>query len=405
MREISAGSSSGGGGLTIETTTQGNTSLKFDENIAKEMLNEARIIARLHTVEPSEDKRLIILGGQPASGKSSITKELFEQYKDNIVLLNGDEFKPLYPNYKDLAKADPDGTSKLVQPYSNYVVDNLKQEAIERGVNVIVEGTMRTSEVPLKTADEFASKGYTVEAYVVSSSYYNSRIGIEHRYENEVADKGYGRMVNVANHDEAYNNIPNTLQELANSGKFANITIATRDGNSIAETSLGDDIVKAYTNHRDNFTLDIYLDVTDRINEVEKLMTARGASQTEFEKLTGIKSSLDNAFDKEIFQPLREPSHKLENTHTSEKEAKEIASTVMHFDAKATINEVLNRFEKYDPHLVEDIRNSNTIKYLDTDLSLNHLDAKTVAEYLSDKTNGKVGIEFEQQEKSKGYER
>ena len=79
--------------------------------------------------------------------------------------------------------------------------------------------------------------------------------------------------------------------------------------------------------------------------------------------------------------------------------------TVLSFDANTSVNEVLNSFEKYAPHLVEEIRNSNTIKYFDTDISLNHLDAKTVAEHISEKSNGKVGIEFEQQEKGKGYER
>lgn len=214
-------------------------------------------------------------------------------------------------------------------------------------------------------------------------------------------------MVNVANHDEAYHNIPNTLQELVDSGKLTNITVTTREAEILAETARGDDIVKAYTNHRDNLTPEIYLDVADRINDVNKMMTARGASQPELDNLAGIKSSLDNAFDK-VFEQVRDAAQKLENIPAIEKEVKEvkeIASTVLSFDANTTINEVLNSFEKYAPHLVEEIRTSNAIKYLDTDLSLNHLDAKTVAEHLSDKTNGKVGIEFEQQEKSRGFER
>jgi hypothetical protein len=214
-------------------------------------------------------------------------------------------------------------------------------------------------------------------------------------------------MVNVANHDEAYHNIPNTLQELVDSGKLTNITVATREAEILAETARGDDIVKAYTNHRDSLTPEIYLDVAERINEVSKMMEGRGASQSELDSLTNIKASLDNAFDK-VFEQVRDAAQKLENTPAIEKEVrevKEIASTVLSFDANTSINEVLNSFEKYAPHLVEEIRNSNSIKYFDTDISLNHLDAKNVAEHISEKSNGKVGIEFEQQEKSKGYER
>lgn len=380
---------------------------EFNEKIANDMLNEARMRVCLDKVEPSNNKHLIILGGQPASGKSSITKELYNQYSGNIVLLNGDEFKQLFPNYSELAKLDPDGTSKMVQAYSNYVVDNLKQEAIERGVNVIIEGTMRTSSVPLQTIEAFTKNGYTAEAYVISSNYFNSRIGIEQRYENEFAKQGYGRMVNPQNHDEAYHNIPNTLQELVDSKKFVDITVATRDGDEVAKLSRGDDIVKAYSNHRDNLTPEIYLDVVDQINDVHKMMTTRGASQPELDHLISIKSSLDSAFDK-VFEQVRDAAQKLENIPTIEeelKEVKDIANIVLSFNANTTISEVLNSFEKHAAHLVEEIRNSNAIKYLGTDLSLNHLDAKTVAEHLSEKSNGKVGIEFQQEEKTKGFER
>ena len=385
----------------------GGSASGFDINIANKMLEDARQIVNFDKFSPSEDKHLIILGGQPAAGKSSIIEELKTQYNNNIVTLNGDEFKPLYPDYPQLAKDNPDQTSKMVQPYSNYVVDNLKQEALDRGLNTLIEGTMRTSTAPLETVEMFTNQGYTAEAFVISSNYFNSRIGIEQRYENEFAEKGYGRMVNVANHDEAYHNIPNTLQELVDSGKLTNITVATREAEILAETARGDDIVKAYTNHRDSLTPEIYLDVADRINEVNKMMEGRGASQSELDNLTNIKASLDNTFDK-VFEQVRDAAQKLENIPAIEKEVrevKEIASTVLSFDANTSINEVLNSFEKYAPHLVEEIRNSNSIKYFDTDISLNHLDAKTVAEHISEKSNGKVGIEFEQQEKSKGYER
>ncbi len=263
---------------------------------------------------------------------------------------------------------------------------------------------MRTSKAPLETVEIFTNHGYTAEAFVISSNYFNSRIGIEQRYENEFAEKGYGRMVNVANHDEAYHNIPNTLQELVDSGKLLNITVATRDSELLAETTRGDNIVSAYTKHRDNLTPEIYLDVADRINEVNNMLTARGANQPAFDNLTGIKSSLDSAFDK-VFEQVRDAAQKLENIPELDKEVKEITSTLLSFDANTTINEVLNSFEKHAPHLVEEIRNAKSLDFNGTSIDLGYLDAKTVAEHLSDQTNGKVGIEFEQQEKSKGYER
>ncbi len=401
MREISdvAACGSGGGNFT--------DSGDFNLNIANKMLDKARTKIEFEKFSSSEDKHLIILGGQPASGKSSIIEKISNEYDGNILCLNGDDFKPLFPNYDQLAKENPDQTSKMVQPYSNYVVDNLKQEAIDRGLNTLIEGTMRTAKAPLETVEMFTSNGYAAEAFVIASNYFNSRIGIEQRYEDEFAKQGFGRMVNPLNHDEAYRNIPDTLQELADSGKLANITVVTRAAEILAETARGDDVVKSYTNHRNNLTPEIYLDVAERISNVNAMMTARGATQSELDNVTNIKTSLDTAFDK-VFEQIRDAAQKLENIPSLDKElkeVKEIARTVLSFDANTTINEVLNSFEKHAPHLVEEIRNSNMIKYFDTDLSLNNLDAKTIAEHLSEKSNGRVGIEFEQQEKCRGFER
>ncbi len=94
----------------------GGTTRGFDINIANKMLEDARQVVNFEKFSPSGDKHLIILGGQPAAGKSSIIEELKSQYNNNIVTLNGDEFKPLYPNYPQLAKDNPDYTSKMVQP-------------------------------------------------------------------------------------------------------------------------------------------------------------------------------------------------------------------------------------------------------------------------------------------------
>jgi UDP-N-acetylglucosamine kinase len=363
---------------------------KFDEKIAKDMLDLGRLRVNLAEVQPSENKHLVILGGQPAAGKSSITKELFDQHKGNIVLLNGDEFKPLYPNYKELARLDPDGTSKLVQPYSNYVIDNLKQEAIDRGLNVIVEGTMRTSEVPLKTADEFASKGYTVEAYVVASNYYNSRIGIEQRYENEVAEQGFGRMVNPINHDEAYRNIPGTIQDLVDSKKFTDITIATRDGAEIAKLSRGDDVTKEYTNLRNDLSAQVYADVNNRINDVNTMLSNRNATPAEFDNISSIKSAIDNDYSKQ-----------LANTQAVEK------SATFTFEKGTKTDEVLKFYEKFVPETVAQIKQDHKIEYNGTSFNTDNMRPQLMATILKDAAaKENIDIKIEKSiELSKGFER
>ncbi len=224
---------------------------QFNERIAFEMLSEAREQLRLDTYHPTEDKSLMILGGQPGAGKSTVSDIIESRFQGNIVLLNGDDFKSYYPDYKQLLAQDPDKTAELVQPYSNYVVNHLKDDIIQRDLNVMIEGTMRTLNVPLNTINEFKEHGYKVEAFVIAVNHIASRASCIERYENDLALSGAGRSVNVSAHDNTYQSIPETLKGLVDSQQLDNLTIMSRRGETIAELAKGDDVVKGYTEFRE----------------------------------------------------------------------------------------------------------------------------------------------------------
>ena len=216
-----------------------------------------------------------------------------DRFDNNIIILNGDDFKTYYPKYDSLLRNDSRSTAEIVQPYSNFVVNELKKEIMEKGYNVMVEGTMRTSEVPLNTAEEFKAYGYRVEAAVVSVNQFASRIGCVVRAEEDLAINGAGRTVNPLSHDEAYKNIPNTLEKLANSKLFDNITIYTRDGKIL---SLGDEVVASYVKHREAINGDLYKSVINQIEQAKYLMTNRQALSNEFNELDKIKEGITNGF-------------------------------------------------------------------------------------------------------------
>ena len=98
------------------------------EELAEEMLEEARLILDIGGAVPVDTPSLVILGGQPGSGKSSAIEMIEARFEGNIFALNGDDFKELYPNYAELVKANKEQASHVVQDYSNYVVNHLKQE-------------------------------------------------------------------------------------------------------------------------------------------------------------------------------------------------------------------------------------------------------------------------------------
>jgi Ni2+-binding GTPase involved in maturation of urease and hydrogenase len=71
----------------------------------------------------------IILGGQPASGKSQLTLSAQENHPNvKFLIVNGDLFRVHHPQYEDLIK-DPLSYSEKTQIFSNVFTEKLIQEA------------------------------------------------------------------------------------------------------------------------------------------------------------------------------------------------------------------------------------------------------------------------------------
>jgi UDP-N-acetylglucosamine kinase len=316
------------------------------------MLKEVKQAFQIN-FQPSNLPKLIILGGQPASGKSSIVDSIEKEYANNIVVFNGDDIKSYYPNYHQLSQQQPDLTSKIVQPYSNYVVDQLKLEAISSGVNTLIEGTMRTSQVPLETVAKFKQKGYIAEAVIVVSNYFSSYIGIIERYEGELALQGFGRKVDLSSHNETFNNIPNTLGVLVSSNEFINIKIVTREGEIIAQTATGDDVLQIYQQQRELMTFTNLVELFCRVNKVNSMLESRGAVSCELEQVVKIKQELTQLW------------------------------------TKISVDSVVDYFENIDPQLIGIVkitRQLNCLSTQDLGINIDLISANEVAKQLSQLT-------------------
>ena len=64
--------------------------------------------------------------------------------------------------------------------------ERLIEEAIKRKCNIIIEGTMRNPDVPLKTAQKFKDAGFRVEAYIIAAPKEFTQLGLYNRYQEEV---------------------------------------------------------------------------------------------------------------------------------------------------------------------------------------------------------------------------
>ena len=174
-----------------------------------------------------KNPKAFLLGGQPGAGKSGLENMI--NIKDEYLSINGDDYRKFHPLYKQLNKIYGKESSKYTQQWAGEITEKLIDVLSKEKYNLIIEGTLRTAELPLKEADRFKKAGYEVELNVVVVKPEKSRLGTLQRYEEMIADKKIPRMTPKEHHDLVVNNIGNNLEIIYNSKAFDNIKLFDRE--------------------------------------------------------------------------------------------------------------------------------------------------------------------------------
>lgn len=157
--------------------------------------------------KPQDKPTAFLLGGQPASGKSSL------QSDPSVLGINGDLYRVFHPDFARLL-LDPQTYSQETQIFSNVFTERMIEEVSERRLNVSIEGTMRNKKVPENTAEYFHKKGYRVVVRCIAAPGLFTGINVYYRYAEEIAVNGYGRLADMDVHDEAVAELPHTIDHL-----------------------------------------------------------------------------------------------------------------------------------------------------------------------------------------------
>lgn len=192
----------------------------------------------------SDAPKAILLGGQGAVGKGTLTETIKRSSFSGITVLsiNGDEYRQFHPNFHSLIKDDLN-FSRETQIFSNVFTERLIETGIQNRFNMIIEGTMRNPNTPLKTAKMLKDNGYTVEAYVIAAPKEFSSINAFYRYTRELQNQGWGRLADMRSHDAAVDGLPKSLDIIQQSGLVDRIRIF-----SMFAKELGADYIKGGDN-------------------------------------------------------------------------------------------------------------------------------------------------------------
>ena len=169
-----------------------------------------------------------IVGGQPGSGKSVLSRYIQSQ-DPNTIIIDGDAIRAYHPHLNELEKEYGTDYPKVTQPFVNKAVEQLIGELSKEKYNLIIEGTLRDINVPLKTARELEEKDYLVELYIVATSKEQSWQSTLDRGRELEEEGKMPRYVDKEHHDKVVNSLPTTVEELANSDVFYNVIIMRRD--------------------------------------------------------------------------------------------------------------------------------------------------------------------------------
>jgi predicted kinase len=146
---------------------------KLHGRIMQELLRPDKLRAALSPL--GEKPTFMILGGRGGSGKSWFKNNVYDPSK--YVILDADEIKGMLPEFEGWNAQD-------VHEESSDILEQMLSACIKNGLNVVLDGTMKTASSALGKVFRMKSAGYKTEAHYM------------HLPRQEAAKRAIGRFRN-----------------------------------------------------------------------------------------------------------------------------------------------------------------------------------------------------------------
>lgn len=205
---------------------------------------------------PVENPAVIIIGGQPGSGKT-VLLNLGDEGLEHEVKINVDVIRAYHPlieeifeKYKqDFVEHTRHDADKWTRELFDYATDNK--------YNTSLEMSLRTANI-CKTLRPLKEKGHIIHIKVMAVNRNISRYRTLNRYNKEVESGAIARLVPKEFHDESYFGMLATIEEIVNQGLFDTIQVYTKDSGDMPifvyenfGHPKGEEVIKAIVDERD----------------------------------------------------------------------------------------------------------------------------------------------------------
>ena len=220
--------------------------------------------AVFRNVGRAENPVAIIVGGQSGSGKGALisySRKQVEKTGTNIIIISTDEYNG----------------------------------------DFIFEGTLKNDRI-LDRIRELKENGFRVIVRALAVPKMESLLSVHERYQNQMERIGFGRLISVKQHNEAYEGVPETIDKIEKSGlckveiykRGKEITEPIRIYSSDSKDRIYANARMALVEGRKSEERKAYLSAPVRIEELREAYKKRNASEGEFEELAKVEEYLND---------------------------------------------------------------------------------------------------------------
>lgn len=168
----------------------------------------------LGAVTPSKNPQAYLLAGQSGAGKTKLADIFTRQHSGDIVFISSDDYRKYHPRYGELQAVYGDDAVLHTQKFAGKMTEALIDDLSASGYHLIIEGTLWTTEVPLRTRDLLRSRGYDVSLNLILVRPEVSYLGTLKRYQ-QIKEIGLTpRMTPKEHHDLVARSIVDHLHTL-----------------------------------------------------------------------------------------------------------------------------------------------------------------------------------------------
>ncbi len=238
----------------------------------------------IEDIKICKNKKAFLLGGQPGAGKSGLIS--FIKDENRVIEINADDYRKRHPYYQELKNKYGDDYVLYTQNFIGKMTESLVEKLSDEGFPLVIEGTLRTVEVPLKTCEMLKKKGYNVDLNVVLVKPEISLLGTFQRYEKMLEVGTVARETPIEHHNNVARNIAGNLDILREKEVFNDIKIYNREGDNLysqknnPNQNPGDIFRKEFSR---NFSQEEINFINKTSSDILKSMEKRKADQKQIE--------------------------------------------------------------------------------------------------------------------------